>query len=298
MAHYFPGRRQVGDKIQLNLDSGKARLDCCIFEYWLDNMPGCAVYCGDEVPIEVVKTVGITTKSSETLESTVEGSIGVTGLTQLKSQLKGVVGHEVSWTRTVSTKMTFTGKAPKCGKDELTIYQLVREYELSYFRRGSWPFRSNVWDHKWTKTIIEETEKYDSIPDKTEYDERCGCETKESPDYDGRLCFDFDNLSLRVPYKLTLEGFNVRIAEHVISFTFSDYAAGMRGLDHKLSISIATAVIPPALKFLGGIEGTEIDGVMYKYVDPSAKLWLAASEDLISLATFHDIHTLPAEAKT
>ena len=40
MAHYFQGRRQVGDKIQLNLDSGKARLDCSIFEYWLDNYAG------------------------------------------------------------------------------------------------------------------------------------------------------------------------------------------------------------------------------------------------------------------
>src|SRR5258706_14712983 len=158
--------------------------------------------------------------------------------------------------------MTFTGKAPKCGKDELTIYQLVREYELSYFRRGSWPFRSNVWDHKWTKTIIEETEKYDSIPDKTEYDERCGCETKESPDYDGRLCFDFDNLSLRVPYKLTLEGFNVRIAEHVISFTFSDYAAGVRRFDRIVSIFTAAARIPPAPKLLSGIVREQIHGVM------------------------------------
>jgi hypothetical protein len=217
MAQYFSGRRQVGNQIELKLGSEKAKLFCSIFEYWLDNVPGCTLHCGAEANAEITRTVGITTRSSETLEGTIESSIGIKGVAHLKSSLKGVMGHEVTWARSISTKMTFPCKAPKCGTYEVSIYQLIREYELSYFRRG-WLFRSDLWDEKWTKTLVEETEKYDAIPDKTEYDEQCSCEEKISPVYYGRLYFDFGNLSLRAPYKLTSTGFDLRIAEHIIYF--------------------------------------------------------------------------------
>lgn len=305
MALYFPGRREVGKKIELELDSGKGRLEYSIFEYWLDNVPGCTIYCGAEANAEIVRTVGLTTKSTETLETAFESSIGVAGLAQLKSSLRKTLGQEVTWTHSVSTKMTFPCKAPECGKYELTIYQLMRELEVSYFRRGSWLFKSDVWDRKWTKTIIEETEKYDAIPDKTEYDERCSCQAKETPGYDGRLCFDFGNLSMRVPYKLTSEGLKVRIAEYVISFSFSDYIWGLRGLDRRLSISVATEVIPAALRFLGGIDGEEAEASVYKYYDPSAPLDLVDkyfdqhAKEAIGVAAAvvitdrRDIHTTP-----
>ena len=279
------------------LRSGKEILQCTIFERWIDTDSGCAVHCGDEATAEAEKTTGISEKSVETIEASVESSIGITGLAQLKSQLKGVLGYEVNWNKSVTTKMTYPCKAPKCGSYELTIYQLVRDYELTYFRRGSWPFKSDVWDRKWTKTITEETEKYDAVPDRREYDERCQCSPKDSPDYDGRLCFDFGDLSLRVPYKLTPEGFTVRLAEHVVSFTFTDYSAGIRRLDDKLNISVPTKVIPEPLLFLSGIEGAEIEATVYKYVDLSSLPSMAVAENLILETTFQEIRRLPAEAK-
>ena len=273
MTQYFPGRRQIGEMRDLSLDSDKSKIQCTVFERWEEIGPECDLYCGAMNTFELGQTIGINKTSSETLESSIEGTIGITGIAQIKSQIKSTLGQEVNWNRSVTTKVTFTCEAPKCGRYLLVVHQLIREYELTHFRRGAWPFRSDVWDWKWDKTIVEETEKYDAIPDVTEYDERCKCPTKDSPDYDGRLSCELGDLSIRAAYKLNASGFQVRIGNRVVSFTFMKYAAAIRGMEQGLTILLPGEVISEPLASLSGmnkgkvrIKGHHVEAVAKKYL--------------------------------
>lgn len=275
MAEYFPGRRQAGEKTEVSLDSGKSKVQCTVFERWVDISPGTDLYCGAKSTVELTKAVGITQTSSETLEGSVESSLGVAGVAKIKSQIKGVLGKETNWNESVTHKVTFECEAPKCGHYQMTIHQLQREYELTLFRRGMWPFRSDSWDWKWDKTIVEKVDQYDAIPDVTEFDERCKCPPKDSPDYDGRLGCEIGNLGLRVPFKLNPSGFQVQIGKYVVSFTFMNYSAGMRALNEKFDLLLPKEALYGPLSFLAGIQegraagsGNHVKAVAHRYVDP------------------------------
>jgi hypothetical protein len=232
---------------EVSLDSDRSKVQCTVFERWEEIGSNC-VRCGAKNTFELSATVGIGAKSSETLESSIQGSIGVAGISTIKSQVKGTSSQEVNWDATVSTKLTYTCEAPKCGHFLLVVHQLMREYELIHFRRGSWPFRSDVWDWKWDEALVEAVEKFDAIPDAVEYDEICKCPPKDSPDYDGRLSCELGDLSIRAPYKLNPNGFQVRIGKHVVSFTFMNYAAGIRGMEQGFTILLPKEAITEPLR--------------------------------------------------
>lgn len=300
MAEYFPGRRQVGETTEVSLDSGKSKVHCTIFEQWVDISPGCDLYCGAKSSLELTKAVGITQTSSETLEASIESSFGVAGVAKIKSQIKGVLGKETNWNESVTHKVTFECEAPKCGHYQMTIHQLQREYELTLFRRGFWPFRSDAWDWKWDKTIVEKIGQYDALPDVAEFDERCKCPPKDSPDYDGRLSCELGDLSLRVPFKLDRGGFQVQIGKFVVSFSFLNYSAGIRALNERFELLLPLEALTEPLASLAGIHegkaatsGNHVKAIAHKYVDPRLRPGGAVS-DLVSEPTLTASGAQPA----
>jgi len=164
MAVYFQGRRRMGSFL-LALNDRKATLNCEIFERWEDIDCSTTARCGADGQCEVSKTLGISEKTARTLEDVVESSIGIKGFAELKAQAKDIIGKEVNWSQSTTTTKTFPYKAPKCGRFTLIIYQLVREFELSYHRP-----RLLGADEIWDRVIREDTNTHDALPDVLEFD--------------------------------------------------------------------------------------------------------------------------------
>lgn len=266
MAVYFQGRRRIGSFL-LSLNDRKATLNCEIFEKWEDIDCSTTARCGADGQCEVSKTLGISEKTARTLEDVVESSLGIKGFAELKAQAKDVIGKEVNWSQSTTTTKTFPYKAPKCGRFTLIIYQLVREFELSYHRPrllGS--------DEIWDRVIREDTNTHDALPDVLEFDEICKCPKNDSLKYDGRLCLDLGNGSFRAPYRITGDGFEIQIVDKVITFSFDNYPAGVRGFDRGFSITLPVDIVPAPLRFLSGIEGETIEAHVSRFKEAGEKL--------------------------
>lgn len=264
MAHYHIGRIAIGNFEILSADAN-SRLTCSIFQKWIEELSDCC-YCGMQSSAKLSKTVEFSTKNSSSMEGSIESSLGFSGLVQLKSKIQGVIGREVSWSRSKGIEVDFPIEAPKCGQAELTIYQMIREYEISYFVKGGYLFRRDVWDHRWSKNLTEETDNYSALPDCTEWDERCKCEPVLSPQYDGRLSVDFGQLNLLIPYQLSQTSLKVRIANKVVTYPIlsgaavSSYLEASTELLYGAPLNFRSDFLPDSLMTLGGLIETSFDG--------------------------------------
>lgn len=266
MAVYFSGRKPIGES-SLQLDSGRARVDIRVFERWDDIDISSVGRCGEPATCIVEKAEGLSEKSIQSLKGVIESSLGVEGLAAVKAQIEEVVGKEIQWNRSMTVTKEFKTPSPRCGRALITIYELRREYEVTYLELRKYFFKNDVWDKKWTRTLLQETNKHDGLPDIEEFDELCGCPNAKYPEYDGRLCFDLGNLSFRVPFKIVETGFDVQIFDRVVSFSFSGAASSIRALEEGVTITIPTEIIPDVLKFLGDIEEPEVEARVFRYID-------------------------------
>src|ERR1035437_9331717 len=295
MAHYFGDRRKIRDTFWVVMKSGREKIECTIFERWaFEKSEVC--YCGVEGTIKVSKSRGISQTTSTTIESTIEGSIGPLGLAQLKSAIKTSLGCEVNWRKAESEEASFPCKPPKCGRSETTIYQLIRDYELAGYSRG-FLFRKNVWDRKWAYIVPEETGSYAGVPDFVEWDERCKCSPRASPDFDGRLSVDLGTLSLLLPYQLTPDGIKIRISNLVVSFPFFKHSAAVGALEHGLNITVERSFLPPALVFLGSLAGMTFEADARIYRDAGTKSSETAEPRLVAHPSIEDIRLLLKESR-
>jgi hypothetical protein len=266
MSHYFVGRLNLGEPLEVRI-SGHKKVRCAIFQRWLEKQTyECS--CGLSSPFKVTKTWGISQKESELLENTIGSSIGKKGIAELKSSIKSTLGREVEWTYTKAEEMSFVCEAPECGRREITVYQLVNEFELVEYSRG-YLFKKNVWDRTRARMITEELASYSSTQDTLEYDERCkNCEAKASPEFDGRLSLDFGPLCLLVPYKINRQQLDMRLGKFGVKFPVLDYDGTFEAMQNTgLTITLRRDFIDPALIFLSGLSGKEFEGQARIYWD-------------------------------
>lgn len=300
MAVYFSGRKKIGE-ISVELDSGRMRIDCAIHEKWIDIDSSTTARCGSPGTCQVARTEGVSEKTSQTVEQSIGASLGLDDILKLKATIKDVFGYEVNWSHSITTTKTFNFEAPMCGRYSLVVYQLLREYDLTCLRRRRWTFRDDAWDKKWSRTIVEYTNTHDALPDVEEFDEICKsrpqCKGKDaaSPFHDGLLRFDMGNASFRVPYRLTPDGFDVQILKRVISFTFTDYPVGVRGLEQGLTVSLPIQVIPEPLVFLSPPQGQEVEAQIFRYMDPDEDQTRLPAEVLAGVTTLKGILTLAGQ---
>jgi len=265
MAVYFSGRRQIGSFVLY--PHRRAVLTCEIFERWEDIERGSTARCGAPGSVEVKKEVGLSQRDYETLKTSIEGSIGVQGIASLKSTVEETLGREATWSVSESTTKTFSFNSPDCGRRSETIYQLVREYQLSYRRERL--FSTETWE----RLLRERTQCHDAVPEIEPYDDLCGCPRPARPSYDGRLVVEMGDSSMRVQYRRTADGVELHFGNSVGSASLNP--------TQRVRASIPTVFIPESLKFLGAIEGEQVDAIISPYHE-------APMAQAVSLRSFVD----------
>jgi len=271
MAVYFDGRKKLC-QFSKTFELGRSKFDVTIFERWVDADSTTTARCGCPGSCKIEKSEGLSERSTNNLKGVIESEIGLKGVLNLKGHIEEMLGHEVCWNQCITNTKSFSFTAPKCGRYTLTIYKLVREYEITYSRYKRRLFEPDVWDKKWTRILYESTNTHDALPDIDEYDEICNCPESKQIVYDGRLCFDSGRLSFRVPYRLTAHGFNAKIFDRDISYTLKgelnkrDYILN-NGFESTLSMDY----IPDVLIFLGDFEGEQIKFRVFKFIESENK---------------------------
>jgi hypothetical protein len=255
MAIYFIGRKKVGSFILCPYKNGL--LKCDAFERWEDIDLSSTARCGVAGSIEVIKEVGLSERDYHTLTVSVGGSIGVEGIASLKSKVEETVGREVNWNVARTTKQTFSFTSDKCGSHNETVYQMIREYELSYRRRKLFGYFGL---ESWERTLRERTQCYDALPEIEDWDEACNCPEPNRRDYDGRLRVDLGDLGMRVPFRRVPGGIEINfgrklgIVRHALTGEFHG--------------RVPADLLPDALRFLGDVAGDYMECTFSPYADP------------------------------
>lgn len=267
MAIYSPERKWVKTFSQTS-SNGRERVDWRVSEHWVDIDEGTVARCGAEATCTLERSSGISEKSMSTLKEVAGGTLGLKDVWSLKAEVESVLGREVSWH--VSSKSTKTFKlppTPKCGRYGLSIYQMVRTYEITLLRKRWFASDADRWKTTSVRTIEERTNNHDALPDVAEFDPVCNCKPAEpEPTFDGMLAIDLGTVSLRVPYRSTPQGMAVQVDRRVINIDMID--GPWRGLRQRMDIELGAEHLPEPLRFLGGIEpGQVLKGHMARYFD-------------------------------
>lgn len=251
MATYFTGRKEVSS-FTILLDGARASMTCKIYEHWEDTDNTTTARCGDSGVIEVKKIVGISKRDEQTLKSSIEGSIGVTGLAELKSKIEDSVKRDFNFHTEISTSKTSNFLSPQCGRKTIFVYQLIREYEFLYHQK-KWG-RMKTWERK----IRERTNTHDYMPDIDEFDEVCKCKNPPRPEnFDGVMVIDMGNISIRAPYRNTQKEIEVMLETSVLKIPTEGF--------FKFPLIIPTKILPGMVVFLGDINEDNVEAEYYEY---------------------------------
>lgn len=255
MPVYFAGRR-LRKEFSTESPNGRERVAWRVFEEWRDIDQGTVARCGNPGQCKIEVAQGVTDSAFETLREVAGGTLGMKDVFSLKAEVETSLGHEVTWSVSHKVVKTFPMEpAPKCGRTSLTIYQLFRVYELTFYRRKWLSFDGNKWARLHTRTIQERTGNHDGMPDTVDWDAQCNCgRDPVERTYDGLAVIVFGPTSLRVPYRITPGGLEVQIARLIVTFPSDDLLAVARGLAAGLETEIPASVIPAPLRFLGKVE--------------------------------------------
>jgi len=233
---FFFDERQI-DSFSLDLHDGKTTLTCTVIERW-DELLGRVYRCGNGETQKIVRHRGISVEERQNLEATIKSSLGLTGIAELKSAIKGEVARKIEFEESQDLTREFTFAAPKCGRLELLWYQLKRLYRFQCSDRRRWHTGS------WTRTF---TEWVDLIYDATQrfpYDPNCNCEPKSAPKNDGSVTILLgDKIAMRTGYRR--DGATLTLPELNVSF-------GEKNLNDILfgTFSVPRDAVPPHLLFL------------------------------------------------
>lgn len=297
MSIYYEGRKEAG-AFSYSLND-KTNIDCQIFERWEDIDCSTTARCGGTGTCEVVKKVGISESTAISFKESFEAVLGVKGIAHLKGYAESALRKEVNWSASTETKKTFPFSSPKCGFSTLSIYQLVREYELTITQSRT--LRSDL---RWSRLIVERTNNHDAIPYIENFDPVCNCLPKENEEslYDGLLTFDLGDVSFRVPYKTIPQGFRASCFEK--EFTISTFRLGAisdeqenanspKDISRGFQVEVPREFIPEPLIFLSGIEAERILGAVMLYPEIPAHASLSDIERLLLDARGGFKFTLP-----
>lgn len=267
MAEYYPERRLIRQLFEIPIVTDKVKVMCAIYERW-DFRRAFDCECGNKVTLKLIKTEGLSAAASAALQGSIESSLGVAGFASLKTTLQATVGITVNWSQVQSEEFTYECDPPKCGKRDISIYQLIREYDLAVYKRGGL-FKAGVWDRNGGASIPELTGYYTEVTDCIEWSKSCKCPPQETrADYDGRVSVDLGNISILAPYRLTIKGIDIRIARNVISFPFFAYHEAVGSLESGLKMNFRRNWLPSETIFLGRLEGDTFEAVVRIYRDP------------------------------
>jgi hypothetical protein len=248
MATYFSGRKLLKDFSTLS-SNRRTRIDWRISEEWRDIDEGTASNCGVEGTCTVEAANGISEKTLSTLKQVAGATLGLKDVLSLKYDVELSLGREVNWQVSKKSVKTFRIQPPKCGRCALTVYQLFRIYELTCSRKKWLSFDEEKWVKLSTRTVEERTNNHDAILDTVESDPACRCANPPpEPKFDGLMQLSFGTIGLRVPYRLTEAGLELRIDRQAVRIGGTDLPAD------GCEVEIDASLVPEPLRFLGKVE--------------------------------------------
>lgn len=235
MAEYFLGKREVRDFI-VELDKGRSVLKCTISEYWSPIINDCAK-CGATLTYELSKKTGIKEVEKVAFEDSIESSIGMKNVAQIKAVAKQTLSSEIHWESIQEEKRTVVFPSPECGKYTALQYQKLRDYHFIFQQKG--------WFHKnsWQSYFTEYTKQYHDDSKSIDPDPSCNCKPKRPDEFDGMLHVDFGDTSMLAPFKKNETGIEITLNGKVATIE----ATG----DSSFFIDVPSDFIPESLKFLG-----------------------------------------------
>jgi gas vesicle protein len=242
---YFPGERTI-DSFAVAFNDGKTTLICSVNEQWEEEIGG-TLRCGNEHTYSVTRRFGISTTDREELEATITGSLGLKGIAELRSQVKGKVGRELRLEEGQETKKEFKLKAPECGRLSLCVYKLIRLYRFRYEDNRLWR------KERWEMTIAEGTNHIDDKSIKQIYDPACGCDPPGESRINERVRLVSDNINMLVDCAQTQNGVEIPMLRTIVATSsienmmFADF-------------TFDSELLPPYLLFLAGVSEQSLTG--------------------------------------
>ena len=240
---FFEGERTV-DSFVLKLYGGKAQLRCAVIERWVERI-GRSINCGRSRKFLLKKILGVSSVERQELEAKITSSLGLKGISELKSEVRSKIGHELRLEETQEEQEEFSFEAPKCGRRALQVYQLQRLYEFSYEDNRYWLKRWLSSTKNFTKTIAEWLNRFYDSSMTLNHDPECKCTEKQPDENDGLINLIFGNIRILTGYKKSENG-----------IVFSDLnllipAGSVEELLYA-NITFERSMIPPYLLFLTG----------------------------------------------
>ena len=252
MALYFTGRKDRG-LIEFQYNNGKAKIRCQLTEWW-KSLDITEATCGDPVEYTVEKFCGISETDKHALEATIEASLGLEQVAQLKSTISEKIETELRWEVSKKEIKKFLLNPPKCGRKINGIFQLVREYSITNERR-----RLFGRIESWATLITEYLNHYSVRPNVEPWISDCGCK-EQLPDFDGTFDCDFGAVGLQVPGWITKNGLKLDFDGMDGELDLTDESE----ID-KLEISVPTRVLPEVMLWLGNIDREKIEGLLVPF---------------------------------
>lgn len=104
-------------------------------ERWVITDRGGEASCGDNVPIVIETTVGVSETEEATLKRYCEFSLGIKDVRLFKAGLEDSLRSSISWSAGEKTTITVQLIAPRCGSFHYSVYRKVCIYRLRTFKR-------------------------------------------------------------------------------------------------------------------------------------------------------------------
>lgn len=252
MAEYFLGRREIAS-FTIELDRGNAVLKCNVAEYWSPIINDSA-RCGATLTYELAKKTGIKESEKVAFENSLNASIGVKGIAQIKAVTRQNVATEIYWETIQEEKRTVVFPSPECGRYTALQYQKLRDYHFI--------FQEKKWFHKnsWQSYFTEHTKSYHDDSKTIDPDPSCSCKSNGPSDFDGLLHIDFGEMSMLAPFRKINTGIEIDLCGKKANIE----ATG----DSSFLIDIPQEYIPDSLKFLGDMYEESYQATVAPYSEP------------------------------
>ncbi|MFM4650963.1 hypothetical protein [Aeromonas bivalvium] len=264
MAEYFLGRRDIAS-FTIELDRGNAVLQCDVAEYWSPIIHDSSK-CGAELTYELSKKTGVKESEKVAFEDSLEASIGLKSIAQIKAIAKQNLTTEVHWESVQEEKRKVVFPSPECGKYTALQYQKLRDYHFT--------FQEKKWFHKnsWQSYFTEHTKFYHDDSKTIDPDPNCNCKPKEPSDFDGLLHVDFGDTSMIAPFRKSSTGIEIELSGKKANIE----ATG----DSSFIVNIPIEYVPDSLKFLGDMKEESYEATATPYSEPVITHELAHSYEV------------------
>jgi hypothetical protein len=170
-------------------------------EHWIRGNRRIPARCGISGEFEFQSSRGISVSEICSLESTIEGTIGVEALVSLKSSITETSGSDLTISREETERVTLSCPSTDCGSAVYHLYQLVRDHRLE-FHKSRFLRSSSIA----IETPREFVGEYDFDVENIRDDPNCPCPQKSLRTGAGWVRLILNRLRITAEYDQLLDG--------------------------------------------------------------------------------------------